>query len=54
MKTRSKKTRMQITLTPEAHDMLEVLANARGLSCSTMLEQLIRERIQREEKERDR
>jgi hypothetical protein len=45
MKTRVRKTRIQVTLTPDALTWLEKEAELRGLSVSGSIEQLVRERM---------
>lgn len=44
MKTRPRKVRKQLTITAEAAQMGERMADSRGLSLSMLVEQLIRER----------
>jgi hypothetical protein len=45
MKTRARKTRIQVTVTPEALEWLEAEAALRGLSVSAAIEQLVRTRM---------
>jgi hypothetical protein len=54
MKTPQRKLRHQITLSREATEKLHELAKSRGLTLSTMIEQLIRDRPMIEQLIRDR